>query len=121
MASPILNEEIILTTLAEPIIPKGPNPHCIASMWAILDAYDRDILRDNMSEIVATAMNLHNRINRLQAMEVIRQALEDGTLSTTFVNENIAGLQKAVEAHRATLIGYVKELTECANDEDSIN
>ncbi len=121
MTSPVMNEQFILETLSGVITPEGPNHHCVASMWAILDAYDREVTRENMEEIVATAMNLHNRVNRLQAMATTRSAFKEGLLSPEFLDDNIAALQNSADANRNTLIKHMQTLMECSEDEDPLH
>ena len=122
MATPLLNEAMIIETLSLPVSADTAPTLCVAAMLSILDGYDREMTRDQYGIIVDAVCKFHDLIGRIAIVNAVRHTM--GTADPT-VADNLAKagaeLMARAEMTRKQILSKMQLLAECPLDEDPIH
>jgi hypothetical protein len=120
-ADPVLDEQMILDTLAHKINHKTSPFIQQAAMASTIDGFDRKVLRGPFIEIAETSFLLKDALARRDLISSIDELFRSGDLKQASIDEAIEGLTKTAELARTKLLSLMKDVAQCPGTEDKIN
>lgn len=119
MASPLINEGMILGILDAPPSSETAVSLQTGSLLAILDGFDRQIKREEFVNMSNEAIGLHNACARLDSLASMLRLLKEGKLDETLLNRAVTNLSKMAEKHRSALQKQMELVAQCPWDDDA--
>lgn len=121
MASPLINEQMVLDTLLLPLTYDSAPHICVAARLYLLACYDRKVLRDHFGPSIDTVSQLHSLTGKFIAIAEVRHTnIQDAALRAQF--DGILGeLFNKIESIRRQLLVQIRTLMECPWDQDTIH
>jgi hypothetical protein len=122
MASPFLNEHMIIETLSLPVSSDTSESLCVAAMLAVLDGYDRKIKRDEYGIVVDAVCKFHEMIGRLVIVNLVRSLIGKTDPATCEnLNKAASELQTGANLLRKQILSKMQVVAQCPWDEDTIH
>jgi hypothetical protein len=122
MASPLLNEQMIIETLSLPVSSDTADTLCVAAMLSVLDGYDRKMTRDEYGVIVDSTCKFHEMIGRMVIVNLLRGLIGsiDPKASERLAQASL-DLTAGAEMLRKQILSKMQLLIQCPWDEDKIH
>lgn len=121
MATPLLNEEVIATMLAEPPTAETGQNLRNAAFFAAMDAYDRKVDRDSFMRIIKASLQLSEMMGRLESVTGVYTTLKNNNLTIERLEEVLAIITGHAEINRHSLVNDMSLLIQCPWDTDIKN
>jgi hypothetical protein len=118
---PALDEKELIKYLSMPLSVEHLQTLLISNVFAVQDAYDRRVLRGYFYDTLVNSANFNNFMNRVATMQEAARALENGTLSTTWLKEKEDDYRACAHRARTAVIGILRMLSECRQPTDPVN
>lgn len=125
--SPLLDEAAICATLSMPCDARSAEYTRTASSMAILDAFDRKLLREPAMDIFRAALELNERLREVEILYRVLWDLDNGKykLDPPEAREPFEVVLKArmeqAESSRLSLLSMMTKVMECPWENDIIN
>ena len=121
MASPLINEQMVLDTLLLPLTYDSAPHICVAARLYLLACYDRKVLRDHFGPSIDSVSQLHMLIGRFLAVAEIRHRYLQNSPLQAELDAVLGDLFTRIEALRRQLIAQIRSLMECPWDQDTVH
>ena len=119
MASPVYNEKMIMGALALPSAEQTCLAIRQASLLATMDAWDRDIKREEFGDVLGNALPLGESLARLEILYGIADLIASGKFELQYVTTTIEDMLARAEGHRKKLLKCMELVVQCPADEDT--
>lgn len=121
MADPQLNEAMILDILDVPVSLEMAERLQSGALMSVLDAYDRKILRDPFTDIVAAALTLNQQLGRASLAQAVHNLIKSDGLTEEKVTATIKHYLERAEEQKAKIIKIMELVVQCPKKGDTIN
>jgi hypothetical protein len=121
MTSPLIREDVIKNTLSLPVVTEHIDQLNMANMLAILDGYDRKLLRDEFSKILSTGFQFFDASARLDLIFSLKKLFEAEAPQQKLLDEAAVGLTQRADHWRKRLYEIMEVVSQCPGDQDTIN
>jgi hypothetical protein len=113
--NPQLDEEGILATLQMPLALGALQHIRRAAVFAVMDAFDRDVNREFFAAILSDCVNLNETAQRLELVAAVYKDFEDGTLTAEKLDEYGEALGHTFEKYRVLTLEHATLVSEMAH------
>jgi len=117
----VLDENLIIARLALPISMEAVSAMRAAAAGMVMDAWDRNAIRDPFQNILTTAMPLNDNLSRLETLFSVLAVMKAGALTEDHLCDSIRFLAGMIDAGRRKAIDHMTKLAECSEDDDPIH
>jgi hypothetical protein len=118
---PILNENLMLTTLVTPLSADDVERLQYGAMMSVVDAFDRKIKREPFCDIVAAALSLHSHLARLHLAMSIEALQKVGKLDEKKMSDATRILAEDGELQRRKLFKLMELVVACPRSDDAVH
>lgn len=88
-------------------------------MLAAIDALDRNVVRNDMIDVMSTSLSLNDHLGRLEVVASVTALLDQGKLDRAALTEALDGLLKTIEKERVKLLTQFKLIMQCPLSNDT--
>ena len=121
MGDPQVAEYILMVALNENLSRDNADLLGAAANLALVDCFDRRILREQFLDIVGNAASVQSYLTRVRTVRLIRAMLDEGILTKEKLDEAEIKLVAFGEAARKALIRQMELVVQCPTSEDKVN
>ena len=112
---------MILTALLDAASPAAAEQLRKASVFTVLDAFDRGADREFFINLVSAAFSLNETLRRIEVGHQIKQQLGTPGLTQETLDIALKQLTEKAEGHRKVIAASMYQLSEMAVEGDTIN
>ena len=119
MTSPLMNEELLISYLQQPLsLQSAPRLKALSKL-IILAAYDRKVTREFMDKTADAALGLIKIADRIESVAITAVALKSEQLTMDMVSDAAEQALKLGDNIRGRAARLMAEVAECPCDEDT--
>jgi len=123
MTTPVIDEELMLKMLAElPAAQAGTARLRTGGAMLLLDAFDRDVTRDQFLAAVGATVSLLDMLGRYEMLNNVKaHYTAKGEVTRVDLEVALADIEKQLQGYTAQCTQMAKLLRECPLDEDKVH
>lgn len=121
MTDPVLHEPTIMEALDCLPVAENTSRLQAAAMLSLLDAYDRNLTRENFVTLASAALALHTQMGKLYMIDSVRENDRAGVLDAEMLDTAVKGVRvMAIDAH-AEVFGLMRRVVACPTSQDKVH
>jgi hypothetical protein len=121
MADPIVDERYLMAALDAPASLAAVEDLQSSALVAVIDAWDRKILRDPFVALTASAFSLHTQLGRLHMVARIHEMFKQDKLTDERLTDADLQLLAFCEAERISLVKLASLVAQCPTSAVSVH
>lgn len=121
MADPQLDEDHIIALLQTPPLTTTWAELQKGAVQAMMDIYDRKVVRDEFIRMVTPCLVLYGQAAKLSLMVNVSVAHDQGDVDAVRIKHAIDGLASSIRDQSERVIDIVKRLKECPTSKDTVS